>query len=168
MEDQGICVNIGDAWMYLKKVRFHKLDENRYDRKGGICTLFFESFPNREYHHYMMTFAVRAVTALINPSHVLMDLKYYDHSEMNACWVYYNHCYNEERAECHENKWIPVKVDHKYWGELEIETFRAIIVSLATRYKAIIEWPKEPCTRMGGCLLEIGLDHCCCQTGDCD
>jgi len=24
------------------------------------------------------------------------------------------------------------------------------------------------CKRIGGCLLEIGLDHCCCQTNTCD
>ena len=27
---------------------------------------------------------------------------------------------------------------------------------------------KSKCPRIGGCLLENGMDSCCCQTGDCD
>lgn len=127
----GLDVNISGAWMYLKKVRFHKLDDERWDRKGTIATLFFEKFPNSRYHQGLMTFCVRAITSLINPSHSLMDLEEYPHAEMNHCWVYYGLCLNEEREECQENMWIPVRVDHKYWSPNETQAFRKIIHALA-------------------------------------
>jgi len=134
----GIRVNIGQGWMYLKQVTFHKLDDKRWDRKGPIATLFFESFPNSDYHQALMTFTVRAITALINPSHTLMDLKEYPNAEMNHCWVYYGLCLNEDRAECHENEWIPVRVDHKYWSDLEVRMFKDIVGIMARKYGANI------------------------------
>lgn len=125
-----------NGWMYLEKVIFHKLDEHRWDRKGPIATLFFESFANSDYHQALTTFSVRAITALVNPSHSLMDLEEYPYAEMNHCWVHYALCLSEDRKECQENKWTPVRVDHKYWSEVETETFKAIIRVLAARYDA--------------------------------
>ena len=140
----GVRVNIGNGWMYLRKVIFHKLDQHRWDRKGAIATLFFESFPNTDYHQALMTFTVRAITALINPAHTLMDLENYSYAEMNHCWVYYGLCLNEDREECQENKWIPVRVDHKYWSDIETFTFTALVATMAKRYGVKIVDQNDP------------------------
>lgn len=130
----------GYMFLHLKKVRFYKLNEHRYDRKGAICTLFFEGFPNSDHHQRETIYGVRAITSLINPGHTLQRLSSYKGSEFNQCWIYYGLCaFNEERTECRDNKWIPCRVDHKYWGEIEIQTFKAIITALAHRYDAEID-----------------------------
>jgi hypothetical protein len=123
-------------WTHLKKVKFHKLNEHRYDRKGTICTLFFESFPNSDYHQRETVYAVRAITSLLNSGHTLQRLSDYNGAEFNQCWIYYGLCLDEDRKQCQEKKWIPCRVDHKYWGPTEIETFKTIIRALAKRYDA--------------------------------
>jgi hypothetical protein len=126
----------GLGFSHLKKVRFHKLNDKCYDRKGPIATLFFESFPNTEWHRQLVIESIRIVISLLNPSHSFMTLKEYDHNEIAFCWVYYGTCLNEERHEAADNKWIPARVDHKYWSESEIETFKEIIHALAKRHGA--------------------------------
>lgn len=134
----------GYMFTHLKKVRFHKLNEHRYDRKGAICTLFFESFPNSDHHQRETVYAVRAITSLLNPGHTLQRLSDYNGAEFNQCWIYYGLCLNEERDECRDNKWIPCRVDHKYWGETEIWAFRQLITTLAKLCNAEIVDRNDP------------------------
>jgi hypothetical protein len=82
---------------------------------------------------------MRAITSLLNPGYSFQELSEYKGAEFNQCWIYYGLCFNnEERDECRENKWIPCRVDHKYWADTEIRTFKKIIHALAERYNAQI------------------------------
>jgi len=133
-----------EGWRFLKKVIFHKLNEHRWDRKGAIATLFFESFPNKEYHEAATVFAVRGLTALLNTAHSFPEVAEYDSEEINFCWIYWGLCYQEDRLEMVKNQWIPVRVDHKYWPEAEIVAFRRLLTVIAELNEAEIEDRNHP------------------------
>ncbi len=130
----GLTCSPGVAWTELKSVEFHPLDDGVYDRRGRICSLIFKKFPNSDYQRESVTFAVRAITSLLAGHYTLMDLEEYSYDEMNDCWIYYDHPLEQHRLMCTDNDLVVVGVNHKYWGQKQIDAFKDILEAIAFIY----------------------------------
>lgn len=132
----GIICAPGRAWAELKSIEFHLLNTKTYDRRGRICSIIFGKFPNQDYQKESVTFAVRAITSLLAGHYTLQDLEEYAYDEMNDCWIYYNYPLEQHRLMCTDNDLVVVAVNHKYWGEKQIDAFRNILEAIAFMYDA--------------------------------
>ena len=110
----------------LKSVTIHELREG-WDRRGPLLTLGFEAVPNQDYQRPQCINLVRVLTSLLAP-HYSTDLFHeYEFAETNDCWIDYS-WRKPELAE--------VVIRHKYWADVQIDCFIAMVVALAIRYDA--------------------------------
>jgi hypothetical protein len=108
----------------ITAVRFGKLDETRYDRRGDIAVFTLLEVPNMNYVAYKAAIVIRSVIATLSKDYRFdTGSPGYDNimGESQDCWI--NH---------HDDRLV---VRHKYWTEDEVAAFKAIIRVLADLHK---------------------------------
>lgn len=125
---QGISISLASSLVDLEKVFFYKIDDG-YDRRGRIATFTFKKYPNHDYQENVTITSVRAIVALLAPHFTLMDINEYRYDEQNDCWIFSRP--TEEK--------FTVTVNHKYWTDKQIFTFKKIVLALAYLYDAEVE-----------------------------
>lgn len=126
---QGIKIATSTSLADLEKVTFHEISDS-IDRRGRIVTFIFRRFENYEYQRYICITTVRALVSFLAPHFQFMDTNEYSYDEQNDCWIF---------SEMRETDDFRIIVNHKYWTDKQIFTFKKIVLALAYLYDAEVE-----------------------------
>jgi len=126
---QGIKIDTSVSLANLEKITFHEISDSM-DRRGQIVTFIFQRIPNYEYQRHMCITTVRALVSFLAPHFRFMDLNEYSDNEHNDCWIF---------SEMRETDDFRIIVNHKYWTDKQIFTFKKMVLALAYLYDVEVE-----------------------------
>ena len=113
----------------IEKVVIHKLGKG-FDRRGRLATFYLKKVPNSDYGYSESARLIRGMINLLSSNYEMPwtdpeVAEKYLFGEAQDCWL-------NKDGEMVEGQAIPtLDIQHKYWGDTQIDAFRSICQTMA-------------------------------------